>query len=61
MNLPIIQSILHGALRPDNAPDIPFQALTREFSNLPSNLNGIEKLFIAKLSNYAIFDCTIFE
>ncbi len=56
MNLPIAQSILHGALRPSNLPDIAFQALARKFNNLPSNLNDIEKLFISELGNYAIFD-----
>ena len=56
MNLPIAQSILHGALRPSNKPDIPFQALARKFNNLPSELNDIEKLFISELGNYAIFD-----
>lgn len=56
MNLPIAQSILHGALRPSNLPDIAFQALARKFNNLPSNLNDIEKLFISELGNYAVFD-----
>ncbi|MEZ7937353.1 MAG: hypothetical protein QMB99_09270 [Paludibacteraceae bacterium] len=56
MNLPIAQSILHGALRPSNLPDIAFHALARKFNNLPSNLNDIEKLFISELGNYAIFD-----
>jgi hypothetical protein len=56
MNLPITQSILHGALRPSNMPDIAFQALARKFNNLPSNLNDIEKLFISELGNYAVFD-----
>ena len=56
MNLPIAQSILHGALRPSNLPDIAYQALARKFNNLPSNLNEIEKLFISELGNYAIFN-----
>jgi len=56
MNLPIVQSILHGALRPSNKPDIPFQALARKFNNLPSELNDIEKLFISELENYANFN-----
>ena len=56
MNLPIAQSILHGALRPGNVSDIAFQALARKFNNLPSNLNDIEKLFISELGNYAVFD-----
>ena len=56
MNLPIIQSILHGALRPGNNPDMPFQALSRKFNNLPTNQNDIEKLFITELGDYAVFD-----
>ena len=56
MNLPITQSILHGALRPSNMSDIAFQALARKFNNLPSKLNDIEKLFISELGNYAVFD-----
>ena len=56
MNLPIAQSILHGALRPSNKPNISFQALARKFNNLPSKLDDIEKLFISELGNYAIFD-----
>lgn len=56
MNLPIAQSILHGALRPSNLSDIAFQALARKFNNLPSNLIDIEKLFISELGNYAVFD-----
>ncbi|MCK9205569.1 MAG: hypothetical protein M0P66_00515 [Salinivirgaceae bacterium] len=56
MNLPIIQSILHGALRPNISSDIPFQAITRKFNNLPFNLAGIENLYKAELCNYAMFD-----
>ena len=56
MNLPIAQSILHGALRPSNLPEIAFQVLARKFNNLPSNLIDIEKLFISELGNYAVFD-----
>ncbi len=56
MNLPIIQSILHGALRPSNNPDMPYQALSRKFNNLPANLNDIERLFITELGNFAVFD-----
>lgn len=56
MKLPIIQSILHGALRPGNNPDMPFQALSRKFNSLPTNQNDIEKLFITELGDYAVFD-----
>ena len=56
MNLPIIQSILHGALRPNISSDIPFQIITRKFNSLPFNLAGIENLYKTELGNYAIFD-----
>jgi hypothetical protein len=56
MNLPIIQSILHGALRPNISSNIPFQTIARKFNNLPFNLAGIENLYKAELENYAMFD-----
>ncbi len=56
MNLPIIQSILHGALRPNIVGDLNFRELSNVFSIMPDNLDNIENLFISHFSNYAQFD-----
>jgi hypothetical protein len=56
MNLPIIQSIFHGALRPNIKSDIPFQAINRKFNNLPINLSAIENLYTSELGKYAMFN-----
>lgn len=56
MNLPIIQSILHGALRPNIVGNLCFRELSNTFANLPNQLAEIEKLFITHLSNYAQFN-----
>lgn len=45
MNLTIIQNIYDGTLRPNLTSDLKFRELTNMFSNLPDNLQAIEKLF----------------
>lgn len=56
MNLPIIQSILHGALRPNFDLQIDYSTLAHQFEKLPNELPQIEKLFTQHLSNYADFN-----
>src|SRR5574344_443497 len=71
MNLPIIQSIFHGALRPNlilweiridgklvlkPEENLPYQELLRAFSTIPTNLEDIEKLCLQTLGEYAQFD-----
>lgn len=45
MNLTIIQNIYDGTLRPNLTSDLKFRELANIFSNLPDNLQAIEKLF----------------
>lgn len=45
MNLTIIQNIYNGSLRPNLTSDLKFRELANMFSNLPDNLQAIEKLF----------------
>lgn len=45
MNLTIIQNIYDGTLRPNLTSDLKFRELANVFSNLPDNLQAIEKLF----------------
>lgn len=71
MNLPIIQSIFHGALRPNlilsetridgklvlkSEDNLPYQELLRTISNIPTKLEDIEKLCLQTLGEYAQFD-----
>lgn len=50
MNLPIIQSILHGELRTNLNADINYRDLANVFSKLPANLDDIENLIKQHLS-----------
>ena len=50
MNLPIIQSILHGELRTNLNADINYRDLANAFSKLPTNLDDIENLIKKHLS-----------
>lgn len=45
MNIPIIQSILHGSLRP-NLCNLKFMELETKFEQLPDTLPELERLFI---------------
>ena len=48
MNLPIIQSILHGELRPNIAHNIDYRDISNALTTLPDKLPDIEQLFISK-------------
>ena len=51
MNLPIIQSILHGSLKP-NLCNLNFMELESKFEQLPDNLTKLEKLFISNFPDH---------
>ena len=48
MNLPIVQSILHGELRPNIAHNIDYRDISNALTTLPEKLPDIEQLFISK-------------
>lgn len=50
MNLTIVQSILHGALRPNLVDNIDFRHLANLFSKLPNTLYETENLFLNNFS-----------
>lgn len=54
MNLPIIQSILHGELRTNLANTINYRDMANAFAKLPTNLNDIEALIKKHLSQYVV-------
>ena len=51
MNLPIIQSILHGSLKP-NLCNLNFIELESKFEKLPDYLTKLEKLFISNFPDH---------
>ena len=51
MNLPIIQSILHGSLKP-NLCNLNFMELESKFEKLPDYLTKLEKLFISNFPDH---------
>lgn len=51
MNLPIIQSVLHGSLKP-NLCNLDFMELEAMFEELPKELNKLERLFISNFRDH---------
>lgn len=51
MNLPIIQSILHGSLKP-HLCNLNFMELETNFEKLPDDLTKLEKLFISNFPDH---------
>lgn len=51
MNLPIIQSIMHGSLKP-NLCNLKFMELESKFEKLPEDLSKLEKLFISNFPDH---------
>ena len=48
MNLPIIQSIIHGELRPNIVEKYNFRDVSNAMNVLPEKLSDVERLFISK-------------
>lgn len=51
MNLPIIQSIMHGSLKP-NLCNLNFMELETKFEKLPDDLTKLERLFISNFPDH---------
>ena len=56
MNLPIIQSIIYGFLRPNQEQGLSHRDLAMKFSNPPDNLEALEKLFVTTLGKHIDFN-----
>ena len=56
MNLPIIQSIIYGFLRPNQEQGLSHRDLAMKFSNPPDNLEALEKLFVTTRGKHIDFN-----